>query len=56
MKRELSKTYDPKDVENRIYEEWASSGGDDGCCNTCFGLIALDCCCEMLGGDLIPCC
>jgi len=34
----------------------SSSGGDDGCCNTCFGLIALDCCCEMLGGDCVPCC
>ncbi|MBQ7324407.1 MAG: valine--tRNA ligase [Clostridia bacterium] len=26
MKRELSKTYDPKDVENRIYEEWEKNG------------------------------
>lgn len=26
------------------------------CCNTCSTLICCDCCCEMMGGDLIPCC
>lgn len=25
-------------------------------CNCCSNLICADCCCEMLGGDLIPCC
>ncbi|MBQ8525551.1 MAG: J domain-containing protein [Clostridia bacterium] len=30
----------------------------DSCCNcdTCSSLICVDCCCEMMGGDLIPCC
>ena len=30
----------------------------DACCNcdTCTTLICADCCCEMMGGDLIPCC
>ena len=25
-------------------------------CNCCGNLICADCCCEMMGGDLIPCC
>ena len=25
-------------------------------CDVCSGLICADCCCECLGGDLIPCC
>ena len=25
-------------------------------CNCCSNLMVADCCCEMLGGDLIPCC
>ena len=28
----------------------------DECSNTCTTLCIADCCCEMLGGDLIPCC
>ena len=29
-----------------------------GCsdCDICTGLIAADCCCECMGGDLVPCC
>ena len=29
-----------------------------GCCNcdTCSTLMCADCCCEMMGGDFIPCC
>lgn len=26
------------------------------CCNCCNTLICADCCCECMGGDLIPCC
>lgn len=36
-----------------------SDAGPDtstACCNTCSTLICCDCCCEMMGGDLIPCC
>ena len=28
----------------------------DTACNCCSNLICADCCCEMMGGDLIPCC
>ncbi|MBR1810504.1 MAG: J domain-containing protein [Clostridia bacterium] len=31
---------------------------NSGCdaCNICTGLLCADCCCESMGGDLIPCC
>jgi curved DNA-binding protein CbpA len=29
---------------------------EDTVCNLCCGLLALDCCCECCGGDLISCC
>lgn len=36
----------------------AYSGGTPACsgCDICSSLLAADCCCECLGGDLIPCC
>lgn len=30
--------------------------GDCGVCNICSSLLCADCCCECMGGDLIPCC
>lgn len=30
--------------------------GDCGFCDMCSGLLCADCCCECMGGDLIPCC
>lgn len=32
--------------------------GQHGCssCDICTGLLCADCCCECMGGDLIPCC
>lgn len=33
----------------------ATSSSDDAC-NCCVNLLWLDCCCECMGGDLIPCC
>lgn len=33
-----------------------SSDSDCSTCDICSGLICADCCCESLGGDLIPCC
>lgn len=32
------------------------SSGGDSLCNVCTTLLAADCCCECLGGDLISCC
>lgn len=61
---------DPSNVEyRRNYENLRNqrSGGfrtsesrranfDRDFCTCCNGLICADCCCESMGGDLIPCC
>lgn len=31
-------------------------GGGMSTCDCCTNLICADCCCELMGGDLIPCC
>ncbi len=31
-------------------------GGDKTTCDICSSLLCADCCCECMGGDLIPCC
>ena len=40
------------------YNPYRSYGTTGGCstCDVCNGLICADCCCECMGGDLIPCC
>lgn len=40
------------------YNPYRSYGSGSGCnaCDVCNGLICADCCCECMGGDLIPCC
>ena len=34
----------------------AQGSGFDSACTICNTLICADCCCECMGGDLIPCC
>lgn len=34
----------------------SGSSDSDACCNACSTLLCADCCCECMGGDLIPCC
>ena len=47
---------------DRMREQASTYGGgyrtssDSGCDNFCCSLIAADCCCECMGGDLISCC
>lgn len=40
------------------YRASRSASGDtmSGACSVCQGLLCADCCCECMGGDLIPCC
>lgn len=40
------------------YNPYRSYGGGAGCngCDICTNLLCADCCCECMGGDLIPCC
>ena len=33
-----------------------TTGGGADLCGICQGLLCADCCCECMGGDLIPCC
>lgn len=42
----------------RQYSPYSSSPNMGGCvsCDPCTTLCVADCCCEMCGGDLIPCC
>lgn len=38
------------------YRNMGNAGGyNSGCCDGCQTLICADCCCEMCGGNLIPC-
>ena len=39
-------------------ENYSGGSASGGCnvCDTCSSLILADCCCECMGGDLIPCC
>ena len=37
------------------YRSYGTVGGCNGC-DLCSNLICADCCCECMGGDLIPCC
>ena len=43
---------------NDMYRDWNTSVGGCGCdpCSVCSNLLCADCCCECMGGDLIPCC
>lgn len=38
------------------YRTVNGSGSDCSACDVCSSLICADCCCECMGGDLIPCC
>ena len=35
---------------------YRTSGSSDCGCDLCTSLICADCCCECMGGDLVPCC
>ena len=50
-----------KEARDRLREQASTYGGGyrrsgTGGCDLCTNLICADCCCEMMGGDLIPCC
>ena len=52
-----------KAARDRLHDQAATYGRgyrtveNPGCgCDTCLSLLCADCCCECLGGDLIPCC
>ncbi len=62
-------TMEPGNIEYRNAVQYMNSGGQayrpsgmggsmtsSDACTVCNSLICADCCCEMMGGDLIPCC
>lgn len=47
---------DSMDYSGTAYRSFGNGGGyQDGCCDGCQTLICADCCCEMCGGNIIPC-
>jgi len=47
---------DNMDFSGNTYRSFGDSTGyDSGCCDGCQALICADCCCEMCGGNIIPC-
>ncbi len=40
----------------RVNQYNRSRGNNGGCCDMLCKLYMCDCCCECMGGDLIPCC
>ena len=45
-------------MKNNAGGGYRTSNNSSNCdtCSICQGLICADCCCECMGGDLIPCC
>jgi len=43
---------------NNMGAQYRTSGGMGGMstCDCCNSLLCADCCCECMGGDIIPCC
>ena len=64
----IAATMDPSNTEYRQavtymennsrkpYTTTSVTRSDPDVCNICSGLLLADCCCEMMGGDLIRCC
>ncbi len=47
---------DNMDFGGTTYRSFGNAQGyDSGCCDGCQAMICADCCCEMCGGNLIPC-
>ena len=42
--------------QTRQYRDVGGNMTNDDMCNCCGNLLCADCCCECMGGDLIPCC
>lgn len=43
-------------AQNGQYRNVGNMGGNMNTCNCCSSLLCADCCCECMGGDLVPCC
>lgn len=53
---EFRQARDSMDFGGTGYRTFGNMGGyNDSCCDGCQTLICADCCCEMCGGNIIPC-
>ena len=53
---EFRQARDNMDFSGTGYRTFGNAGGyDSSCCDGCQTLICADCCCEMCGGNIIPC-
>ena len=43
-------------AQNGQYRSMGNMGGGMDTCDCCSSMLCADCCCECMGGDLIPCC
>lgn len=56
---EYRQAFNQLDMQRRTGGYRTAPGSNmNGCstCDMCQGLICADCCCECMGGDLVPCC
>lgn len=52
---EYAQARDSMDFSGQTYRQFGSQTQYNSCCDGCQTLICADCCCEMCGGNLIPC-
>lgn len=53
---EYRSTLNSIENQTRQYRNVGTSMSNESMCNCCSNLLCADCCCECMGGDLIPCC
>lgn len=53
---EYRRTLNAIENQTRQYRDIGGGMNDATMCNCCSNLLCADCCCECMGGDLIPCC
>lgn len=52
---EYRQARDGLDFSGYTYRQMGTGAGQMDCCNLCQGLMCADCCCEMCGGNILPC-
>lgn len=53
---EYRNTLNSLENQTRQYRDMGPAMSNESMCNCCSNLLCSDCCCECMGGDLIPCC
>lgn len=53
---EYRRTLAAMESQTQQYRDIGAGMSTDAACNCCSNLLCADCCCECMGGDLIPCC